>query len=194
MRYAKGELRRQEILAATVELISEEGIAAVTHRAVAARAGVAASAPSYFFPSIDELVAEAFRSVMAGMIGDLEDLSARIVATDMSREDAVDAYIKLVRRSAAKYDKMQFDGYLLAGARPALRAAVDEAVAATHRADSTLVTASRRDDLAWAAPIFTALANGYGLYRVASSGVEAADFRGLREGLLALMEGLPGRG
>ncbi|HEY4096873.1 MAG TPA: TetR family transcriptional regulator [Baekduia sp.] len=190
-RYAKGEQRRQEILAATVELISDEGIAAVTHRAVAARAGTVASAPSYFFPSIDELVVEAFRSVMAGMIGDLKALSARIEAEDMARSDAVDAYIDLVRRSAAEYDKVQFEGYLVAGGRPALRLAVDEAIAATHRADSTLVTASRRTDLAWAAPVLTALANGFGLYRVASPAAEAADFTGLREGLLALMEGLP---
>jgi TetR/AcrR family transcriptional regulator, regulator of biofilm formation and stress response len=182
-RYAKGELRRQEILAATVELISEEGIAAVTHRAVAERAGVAASAPSHFFPSIDELVVEAFRSVMAGMMGDLEALSVRIVDTDMAREDAVDAYIKLVRRSAAKYDKVQFEGYLFAGARPPLRAAVDEAIAATHRTDSTLVTASRRDDLAWAAPTFTALANGFGLSRLASPARAARGVAGVDGGV-----------
>lgn len=34
--------------------IYEEGISAVTHRGVAERAGVAHSAPSYFFPSIDD--------------------------------------------------------------------------------------------------------------------------------------------
>ena len=37
------------------------GAGAVTHRAVAARAGVPLSTTSYFFSSIDELVTEALR-------------------------------------------------------------------------------------------------------------------------------------
>lgn len=190
-RYAKGTLRKKEILAATVDLIYDEGILAVSHRAVAKRAGVAPSAPSYFFPSIDDLVVEAFKSIMATMIGDLEALSAQIRSEDMDRETAVDAYIQLVRNSATKYDKLQFEAYLFASSKPALRDAVDSAIAATHRQDSTLVTASRRSDLSWAAPIFTALADGFGLYRVASPA--NAGFEGLKEGLLALMEALPGR-
>jgi DNA-binding transcriptional regulator YbjK len=190
-RYAKGEARQREILAVTVDLIYDEGISAVTHRAVAERAGLRASAPSYFFPSIDDLILEAFRSIMATMISDLEALSARIVNEDMSRESAVDAYIQLVIESAPKYDKLQFEAYMLSHRSPALQEAVEAVVAATHRPNSTLVTASRRDDLAWAAPIFTALADGFGLQRLADPG--SVDFAALRAGLLALMEALPGK-
>ncbi len=189
-RYSKGEARIKEILAATVDLIYEDGISAVTHRAVAKRAGVAASAPSYFFPTIDALVVEAFRSIMATMFVELETLSLRIVSEDMDRDAAVDAFVEMVATQAPKYDKLQFEAYLFAASRPALKAEVEAAVAMTRRPHSTLVTASRRDDLAWAAPILTALADGFGLYRIALS--DDQGFRGLREGLLALMEALPG--
>jgi hypothetical protein len=110
----------------------------------------------------------------------------------MDRPTAVDAFVKLAVETAPKYDKVQYEAYLFAARRPALRAEVDAAIAATHRTASTLVTASRRVDLAWAAPILTAYADGVGLHRVASPpdgiGAEA-----LKQGLLALMEALPGR-
>lgn len=190
-RYKKGEARIQQILAATVDLIYDEGISSVSHRAVAKRAKVADSAPSYFFPSIDDLIVEAFRSIMETMIGDLEALSEQIVAEDMDQTTAVEAFVKLAIETAPKYDKVQYEAYLFAARRPSLRAEVDAAIAATHRQASTLVTASRRTDLDWAAPILTAYADGVGLHRIASppDGIGAT---ALRDGLLALMKSLPG--
>jgi DNA-binding transcriptional regulator YbjK len=191
-RYAKGEAREREILEATIDLIYEEGISAVTHRAVAQRAGVAASAPSYFFPSIDDLIVEAFRSIVATMLERLEALSARIEAEDMSREDAVDAFVEFAIEMAPRYDKVQYEAYMFATRRPALRAEVDAAIAATHRQGSTLVTASRRKGFDWAAPILTAYADGVALHRLASP-PDGIGGKALRDGLLALMEGLPDR-
>jgi len=191
-RYAKGEAREREILEATIDLIYEEGLSAVTHRAVAQRASVRPSAPSYFFPSIDDLIAEAIRSIVATMMEDLEALSARIETEGMSREDAVDAFVELFVGSAPRYDKVLFEAYLFATRRPALRADVDAAIAATHRQGSTLVTASRRKDFDWAAPILTAYADGVILQRLATP-PEGIGVAALRDGLLALMEGLPDR-
>jgi DNA-binding transcriptional regulator YbjK len=191
-RYRKGEERTREILAATIDLIYEEGISAVSHRAVAKRAKVADSAPSYFFPSIDDLIVEAFRSIMEAMIDDLEALRIRMEEEDMDRATAVDEYLKLTIEAAPKNDKVQFEAYLFATRRPALRSEVDAAIAATQRQESTLVTASRREDLAWAAPILTAYADGVGLHRVASP-PDGIGIPALRDGLLALMESLPGR-
>jgi TetR/AcrR family transcriptional regulator, regulator of biofilm formation and stress response len=54
--YQKGGLRREEILRATLRLISERGADAVTHRAVAEEAGVALSATTYYFASKEELL------------------------------------------------------------------------------------------------------------------------------------------
>ncbi|MCW2286928.1 TetR family transcriptional regulator [Leucobacter luti] len=49
------EARRREILAAAAELAAEHGVAALTHRAIAARAGVPLGSTTQHFASIDEL-------------------------------------------------------------------------------------------------------------------------------------------
>ena len=54
----RGEARRDTILRATVALIGEQGLDAVTHRAVAERAGVPLSATTYWFSSREELLNE----------------------------------------------------------------------------------------------------------------------------------------
>ncbi|GAA4809097.1 TetR/AcrR family transcriptional regulator [Tomitella cavernea] len=56
---SKGELRRRCLVDAAVELLREGGISAIRHRAVAERAGVPLSATTYYFKSIDDLVASA---------------------------------------------------------------------------------------------------------------------------------------
>ena len=57
--YQKGERRREEILRATLRVIGAHGADAVTHRAVAAEAGVPLSATTYYFASLDDLAAAA---------------------------------------------------------------------------------------------------------------------------------------
>lgn len=47
--------RRRAILRAAAEIIVEQGAASLTHRAVAARAGVALASTTQYFSSIDEL-------------------------------------------------------------------------------------------------------------------------------------------
>ncbi|MGW3509203.1 TetR/AcrR family transcriptional regulator [Streptomyces sp. NPDC000994] len=52
--------RRARILDATLDLIAEEGIARVSHRKVAARAGVPLGSMTYHFSGMDEVLREAF--------------------------------------------------------------------------------------------------------------------------------------
>ncbi|NLO27590.1 MAG: TetR family transcriptional regulator, partial [Actinobacteria bacterium] len=47
------ERRRREILEAAAEIVVEQGAAALTHRAVAARSGLALGTMTRHFPSID---------------------------------------------------------------------------------------------------------------------------------------------
>jgi TetR/AcrR family transcriptional regulator, regulator of biofilm formation and stress response len=54
----KGEARREAIVRATLTLIGERGPDAVTHRAVAERAGLPLSATTYWFESKEELLKE----------------------------------------------------------------------------------------------------------------------------------------
>lgn len=53
----KGEARRTSILTAAADLTLSRGLGAVSHRAVAERAGVPLAATTYYFTSRDDLVA-----------------------------------------------------------------------------------------------------------------------------------------
>ncbi len=57
----RGERTRSAILKATLEVIAEGGVRAVTHRAVATRADVNLSLTTYYFSDIFDLVSSAFR-------------------------------------------------------------------------------------------------------------------------------------
>lgn len=58
-RQPRGEARRRALLEATLRLVGKEGAGAVTHRAVAAEAGLPLAATTYYFSSREELLAEA---------------------------------------------------------------------------------------------------------------------------------------
>lgn len=59
VRQAKGWRRRQDIIDAAAALLRDGGPAAVTHRAVASRAGCSLSATTYYFSGLEELLTEA---------------------------------------------------------------------------------------------------------------------------------------
>jgi DNA-binding transcriptional regulator YbjK len=71
----RGTARRDAILRAAVELIGERGPDALTHRAVAERAGVSLSATTYWFSSKDEI----FREAVALAAGEEVDRLERLV-------------------------------------------------------------------------------------------------------------------
>ncbi len=56
---AKGERRREQVVTAATELLRAGGPGAVSHRAVAARAGASLSATTYYFAGLDDLLAAA---------------------------------------------------------------------------------------------------------------------------------------
>jgi DNA-binding transcriptional regulator YbjK len=71
----RGLARRDAILRAAVELIGEQGPGALTHRAVAERAGVSLSATTYWFSSKEEI----FREAVAFAAGEEVDRLERLV-------------------------------------------------------------------------------------------------------------------
>ena len=56
---ARGQDRRQAIIEAAAAIIREEGPSAVSHRAVARRAGCSLSATTYYFKGLDDLLYQA---------------------------------------------------------------------------------------------------------------------------------------
>src|ERR1700744_6444620 len=59
----KGERRRYALVSAASELLSEGGFEAVRHRAVARRAGLPLASTTYYFSSLDDLMARAVEHI-----------------------------------------------------------------------------------------------------------------------------------
>lgn len=83
-RRARGEARRRRILEATLAIVGREGAGAVTHRAVAAEAGVPLAATTYYFSSRDELLAQALEQAAREDLEQLEKDAAGFAAEPLS--------------------------------------------------------------------------------------------------------------
>jgi len=116
----RGEASRDALLDAAMELVAERGLAGLSHRAVAERAGVSSGMTSYFFASLDELGREAIIRNYAVHIADL-----RAVIDDLTATHASPA---LIVRAAAN-----------------ILTAISEQVMLAHA--EVCLNAARRDDL-----------------------------------------------
>lgn len=76
----KGERRRYALVSAAAELLCEGGFEAVRHRAVARRAGLPLASTTYYFSSLDDLIASA-----VAHIGMLEVAQLRAAVATLSR-------------------------------------------------------------------------------------------------------------
>lgn len=126
---ARGQRRREALVEAAAELLAAEGVAAVSHRAVASRAGLPLAATTYYFASREDLVTHALRrlrdrhvaagravyeALRPGRISERQLASAAVgvVLGDLADgRDGVDP-----GRLAALYER-----YLQAGRHPGLR-------------------------------------------------------------------------
>lgn len=86
----RSRLRRDELLAAAIELFAEGGSRAVTHRAVAKRAGLPPATTTYYFESIEDLLREALADHIRTWRNELDLLSGldNVAQLDMKVEDA----------------------------------------------------------------------------------------------------------
>src|SRR3954453_17167500 len=121
----RGELRRGELLEAAIHLIGAHGLDAVTHRAVAAEAGVPAASTSYYFRSKDELIDEALAALATREIELLrrrrEALGDRAADLEETTE-ALSAWIEeQVDDAAPRAMLPQYQLQLEAARRPAAR-------------------------------------------------------------------------
>jgi DNA-binding transcriptional regulator YbjK len=84
VRTARGEARRTRILDAVLTIVGREGTGAVTHRAVAALAGVPLAATTYYFSSRDDLLAEALEHAAREDLAKLERDAAEFAADPLT--------------------------------------------------------------------------------------------------------------
>lgn len=164
---ASGLARRAVVLNAAVEIIAEHGVGAATHRAVAARAGVPPSTTSYFFASIDELVIEALRGVVDTLTTRLDAITATLADNHAGPGKTIETVVAALTAAPVTDVIAQFEAYLDAARRPALRAEVQRAVAVCENIAATalrLLGAEKPDDGARAV---VAMIDGFALHRLA---------------------------
>jgi TetR/AcrR family transcriptional regulator, regulator of biofilm formation and stress response len=91
--------RREAILDAALAVIAERGTEEVTHRSVAAEAGVALGSTTYYFASRDELVREAFRRYVTRVLELLSAIFAESRPSDAA--GLVDFLVEVARREVS---------------------------------------------------------------------------------------------
>lgn len=82
------EGRRRAIIASAAELIMEGGLSALTHRAVAARAGVSLGSTTQYFASIDELREAAYQLLADEIDEELRTVARHLRGLHNHPEDA----------------------------------------------------------------------------------------------------------
>lgn len=107
---SKGERTRRVILEAALDVIAEQGLRSVTHRAVATQARVQLSLTTYYFKDIAELIEQAFAHFCEGtreeyqlMWNDVFAYLDQFSATQLRRKDQRDRICATLSERATDY-------------------------------------------------------------------------------------------
>ncbi|GFM16031.1 TetR family transcriptional regulator [Mycobacterium sp. PO1] len=92
----KGERRRCALVSAAADLLCEGGFDAVRHRAVARRAGLPLASTTYYFSSLDDLIAKAVEYVGTQETQQLHDKVAMLSRRRRSAESIADILVDLL--------------------------------------------------------------------------------------------------
>jgi DNA-binding transcriptional regulator YbjK len=118
----KGERRRFALVCAAGELLCEGGFQAVTHRAVAERAGLPLASTTYYFTSLDELIEAAVEHLGTAEVAELRE---RVQALPRRRRGAEAAADLLVDLLAGEPNREQlisrYERYIACARHPAMR-------------------------------------------------------------------------
>lgn len=121
-RNARGEARRQMVLAAALRVVGTQGIGGVTHRAVAAEAGITPGLTTYYFPTVDALLESTLRTFvdqdLSRVNAAIDDL--RAVGPGADRGAVLGAVFQAVAVETEQ-QVAQFELYLESVRRPGLR-------------------------------------------------------------------------
>ncbi|MCW4352219.1 TetR family transcriptional regulator C-terminal domain-containing protein [Hoyosella sp. YIM 151337] len=163
------QARRDALLRATLEIVAERGVAAVTHRAVTERAGLPLATVSYFFSSIHELEAEALRVFMADECA-TQTAAAEHLASQQLTADEVGR--ELTAATAPRYPETPafMESLLHAARSEEFRDAVRDALAGSRAVAAAALQAVGTPNPEAVAPALTALAHGLALNQLAVPG------------------------
>ena len=119
-RRARGDRRRELLLDAAMDVVATGGAGAVTHRAVAARAGVPPATPGYYFSSVDDILVAALTRAGLRYEQAVEDAAARVRSGSGVVPELVAAVREWDVRPGDAAMAAEYELYLLAARRPEL--------------------------------------------------------------------------
>ncbi|MGB8020641.1 MAG: TetR family transcriptional regulator [Candidatus Nanopelagicales bacterium] len=123
-RYARGEQRRRALVEAAADLLLEQGLAALSHRAVAARAGLPLASTTYYFASTDDIRDEAWQHIAQGWAaraGEVVDA----LPDQLDVDQAAQAIARIIGADEASAQMLlMYERYLDAGRHQRLRPVV----------------------------------------------------------------------
>lgn len=187
-RYAKGARRRAVLIEAAADLLLDEGLASLSHRAVAARAGLPLATTTYYFTSAEELRDEALRSI-AETWAARAGAAVAALPTRIDAAQAARAIAGIIGADASPQRMLlMYERYLEAGRHERLRSVV---VAWNARLRDLVAEILTRADLPCdgaSAALVLAMADGAAVTALAEGAApEAAVAAALRQ-LLALLD------
>lgn len=170
------EARRQRIVTAAVRAIAELGVGNVTHRRIAALAGVPLGSTTYYFPTLDDLVAAALREAVEYARAGLEAWADELTVS----RDLPATFVDLASRYLADRGQalLEYEVCLAAARTPELRPAAQLWIDGLRGICARFAGPERGFALA-------ALLDGYMLQALVTDG--PLDDEGLRAGVEALL-------
>ena len=185
---ASGRARRAALLDAAVEVIAEQGVAGATHRSIAARAGMSTSTTSYFFSSLDQLIAAALHVVGERIVQRVDAVTAQVAESELSPRESIDRFVDAVMSEPEADTVAQFEIYLECRRRPHLQPTAHRIMASIERGAEASLQALGIADAGERAPMVVAMLDGLALHRHARPrGV--SDRQVITEALYALHRG-----
>jgi len=178
---------RDRILQATLRLIGEQGVGAVTNRAVAKAAGVSLGSLTYHFPSQADLLREALDRFVDDEITRISGRVKALAAAGLDPDQAADEVEKtIIGFSYGPEEIANLELHLHAARDPALREAAERSIAAYDRLAAAVLGALGIPDAERHAPTVVALLYGLAIRRL-STGDSAAT--GTADALRLLLHG-----
>lgn len=178
---------RERILRATAELISSEGVAAVTNRRVANAAGVALGSLTYHFPSQVDLLRESLLLFVDEEVTRQEELARELGPRRLTAEDLVVEVERVIEESSSRVQLLaELELHLQAARDPALQDASRRCFEAYEKMASAALKGVGVPDAERHARPVVAMMYGMGVRRLGTGGESAS---GIAEALLTLIRG-----
>ncbi|MFI0450642.1 TetR/AcrR family transcriptional regulator [Actinomadura sp. 6N118] len=166
---------RDRILTATLRLIGEQGIGAVTNRAVAKAAGVSLGSLTYHFPSQTDLLRESLQAFVDSEIARITAYVIRLRDADVDPDQAADLVEKAIIDFAYGPEQIaNLELHLHAARDPGVRDTSARSVAAYDRLATAVLNALGIPDAERHAPAVVAMLYGLAVRRLSTGDTSAA--------------------